>query len=45
VQQQCSQASGTSCTIDVIGAAGEVNPLPSTPLQVVSSPRRASAPA
>ncbi|EPD86482.1 hypothetical protein HMPREF1529_00534 [Microbacterium sp. oral taxon 186 str. F0373] len=36
VQQQCSQASGTSCTIDVVGAAGEVNPLPSTPLQVVS---------
>lgn len=36
VQQQCSQASGSSCTIDVIGAAGEVNPLPSTPLQVVA---------
>lgn len=33
---QCSQASGSSCTIDVIGAPGEVNPLPSTPLQVVS---------
>ena len=34
--QQCSQASGSSCTIDVIGAPGEVNPLPSTPLQLVS---------
>ncbi|MBF4561385.1 hypothetical protein ITJ43_04480 [Microbacterium sp. VKM Ac-2870] len=36
VQQQCSQAAGSSCTIDVIGAGGEVNPLPSTPLQVVA---------
>lgn len=36
VQQQCSQAAGSSCTIDVIGANGEVNPLPSTPLQVVA---------
>lgn len=33
--QQCSQASGSSCTITVIGAAGEVNPLPRTPLEVV----------
>lgn len=33
--QQCSQASGTSCTISVIGAGGEVNPLPRTPLEVV----------
>ncbi|MCW3492381.1 Ig-like domain-containing protein [Microbacterium sp. SSM24] len=33
--QQCSQASGSSCTIAVIGAGGEVNPLPRTPLEVV----------
>jgi len=33
--QQCSQASGTSCTVAVIGAGGEVNPLPRTPLEVV----------
>jgi hypothetical protein len=35
VVQQCSQAGGTSCTIPVIGAGGEVNPLPRTPLEVV----------
>ncbi|RLK48929.1 Ig-like domain-containing protein [Microbacterium telephonicum] len=35
--QTCSQASGnTSCTITVIGAGGEVNPLPGTPLALVS---------
>ncbi|MGB4777014.1 Ig-like domain-containing protein, partial [Microbacterium sp.] len=34
-QQQCSQASGSSCTIEVVGAPGEVNPLPGTPLEVV----------
>ncbi|MDQ1176816.1 Ig-like domain-containing protein [Microbacterium sp. SORGH_AS_0421] len=33
--RQCSQASGTSCSIDVIGTSGEVNPLPRTPLEVV----------
>lgn len=33
--QQCSQASGSSCSISVIGASGEVNPLPGTPLEVV----------
>jgi len=33
--QQCSQANGTSCTISVVGASGEVNPLPRTPLEVV----------
>lgn len=33
--QQCSQAAGTSCTIRVIGAGGEVNPLPRTALEVV----------
>lgn len=35
VTQQCSQASGSSCTIAVIGAGGEVNPLPRTPLELV----------
>ncbi len=35
VTQQCSQASGSSCSIAVIGAAGEVNPLPRTPLEVI----------
>ena len=35
--QQCSQADGsTSCTIPVIGLPGEVNPLPGTPLALVS---------
>ncbi len=33
---QCSQASGNACTIDVVGAPGEVNPLPRTPLDVVA---------
>ncbi|MDQ1123361.1 Ig-like domain-containing protein [Microbacterium trichothecenolyticum] len=32
---QCSQATGSSCTVDVVGASGEVNPLPRTPLEVV----------
>lgn len=37
VTQQCSQSGGaTSCEIPVIGIAGEVNPLPSTPLRLVS---------
>jgi hypothetical protein len=34
--QQCSQASGSSCTIGAVGLSGEVNPLPRTPLEVVS---------
>lgn len=34
VTQQCSQAAGSSCAITVIGARGEVNPLPRTPLEV-----------
>lgn len=35
--QQCSQSGGnTSCTIQVIGGGGEVNPLPGTPLVLVS---------
>ena len=36
VSRQCSQASGISCAIDVIGVTGEVNPLPSTPLVLVA---------
>lgn len=35
VAQRCSQADGSSCTIDVIGGTGEVNPLPNTPLELV----------
>ncbi|WP_062304069.1 Ig-like domain-containing protein [Demequina subtropica] len=35
VVQRCSQAQGDGCTITVIGGAGEVNPLPGTPLEVV----------
>ncbi|MFB7894100.1 Ig-like domain-containing protein [Microbacterium sp. NPDC056044] len=35
VVQQCTQASGSSCAIPVIGANGEVNPLPGTPLELV----------
>ncbi|GAA5093377.1 Ig-like domain-containing protein [Microbacterium yannicii] len=35
VVQQCTQASGASCTFPVIGASGEVNPLPGTPLELV----------
>jgi len=34
VAQQCSQAQGSSCTIRVVGASGEVNPLPRTPLEL-----------
>ncbi|WP_171013104.1 Ig-like domain-containing protein [Microbacterium sp. 2FI] len=33
--QQCTQASGSSCTVSVIGASGEVNPLPRTPLELI----------
>ncbi|WP_431801798.1 Ig-like domain-containing protein [Microbacterium sp. bgisy203] len=36
VTQQCSQAGGSSCTIEVVGTPGEVNPLPGTPLQLVA---------
>ncbi|MDF2581179.1 MAG: hypothetical protein K0S49_2758, partial [Microbacterium sp.] len=36
--QTCSQSGGaTSCTIEVIGGAGEVNPLPGTPLRLVGA--------
>ncbi|MET0813318.1 MAG: Ig-like domain-containing protein [Microbacterium sp.] len=34
LSQQCSQAAGGSCVIEVVGASGEVNPLPGTPLQL-----------
>ncbi len=33
--QTCSQAGASSCVIPVVGAAGEVNPLPRTPLEVI----------
>lgn len=33
--QQCSQAAGSSCVITVVGAPGEVNPLPRTPLELI----------
>jgi len=36
IARQCSQASGSSCTVTVIGAPGEVNPLPGTPLEIAS---------
>ncbi|WP_062465364.1 Ig-like domain-containing protein [Demequina soli] len=35
VVQRCSEAQGDGCTLTVIGAPGEVNPLPGTPLEVV----------
>lgn len=34
VSQECSQAAGSACTFEVIGAPGQVNPFPSTPLSV-----------
>lgn len=34
--QECSQAAGLSCDITVVGAPGEVNPLPGTPLRLES---------
>ncbi|WP_052460289.1 Ig-like domain-containing protein [Microbacterium gorillae] len=34
-QKVCSVADGTSCEIPVLGAPGEVNPLPHTPLKLV----------
>lgn len=36
IAKECSQASGTSCVIDVVGGAGEVNVFTSTPLKLVS---------
>ncbi|HET8928483.1 MAG TPA: hypothetical protein VFN24_11750, partial [Microbacterium sp.] len=44
VAEQCSQAAGSSCTIDVVGASGEVNPLPRTPLEVVDVRATGSCP-
>ena len=35
VVKECTQASGSSCTVTVIGAKGEVNPLPGTALELV----------
>jgi hypothetical protein len=39
---RCSEATGSSCTFAVVGATGEVNPLPRTPLHVVSATAEAS---
>lgn len=44
VTQQCSQGDGSSCEITVIGQPGEVNPLPGTPLEVVSVENPLSCP-
>ncbi|MFT4109856.1 Ig-like domain-containing protein [Propionicimonas sp.] len=33
--EQCSQAKGGSCEVRVVGAPGEVNPLPRTPLVLI----------
>ena len=44
VARQCSEAAGSSCTVTVIGAAGEVNPLPGTPLEVATVTPDASCP-
>ena len=44
INRQCSQAAGTSCVITVIGGAGEVNPLPNTPLEVTSVTPDANCP-
>ncbi len=35
-QLQCTAASGTSCSVTVVGADGEVNPFPETPLTLTS---------
>jgi hypothetical protein len=43
--ERCSQAGGTtSCTITVIGVSGEINPLPGTPLALVSVRSPANCP-
>lgn len=39
---QCSQAEGNSCTVPVVGAPGEINPLPGTPLVLQSVTSTAS---
>lgn len=35
VQKTCAANSGSSCSIAVVGAPGEVNPLPATPLKLI----------
>ena len=42
--QTCSQANGSSCTVTVVGASGEVNPLPDVPLELVSVTADGSCP-
>lgn len=44
VSATCGQADAGSCTIDVIGKAGEFNPLPSTPLTLVDVSSPANCP-
>ena len=44
VSRTCSQATGSSCVIDVIGGPGEVNLFPSTPLTLVSVSSATSCP-
>ncbi|GIG54157.1 Ig-like domain-containing protein [Demequina activiva] len=44
VVQTCSQASGSSCQVTVVGANGEVNPLPDVPLELVSVSAGGSCP-
>jgi len=44
VAQTCSQATGTGCTVSVIGGSGEVNPLPDVPLELVSVSASAACP-
>jgi hypothetical protein len=43
--ERCSQADGrSSCTITVVGSPGEINPLPGTPLALVSVSSPANCP-
>lgn len=44
VVRTCSQASGSSCEVTVVGASGEVNPLPDVPLELVSVTAGGSCP-
>ena len=44
MSRQCSEASGSSCVTTVIGGPGEVNPLPNTPLKIVSVASDANCP-
>lgn len=45
VARQCAQSQGSSCEAAVVGASGEVNPLPGTPLEVVSVANDPNCPA